>query len=328
MRARLRLRGFAGVSSDGQSGGLALFWDDQWSVEIKELNERYIDAYVSVSSEDPIWRLTCVYGEPRVENRQRMWDTLANLRANSDLPWMLVGDFNEALWQCEHMSATPRPTNQMASFRELLQQCGLHDIGFSGVPFTYDNKRKGGANVKVRLDRVLADDRWRNIFSDARLVHLASSCSDHSPILVHLEQEQYQPNMKRCKQYEIFWERAGELPEIVEKIWTDVGASEDLSSVAASMKKVMSALQGWGSRKFGNIIRTIEHTRESLNQLLMSNGDQGEIRKLTDNLNELLYLEEMLWLQRSRINWLKEGDCNTKFFHSKAVWRARKNKIK
>ena len=45
-------------------------------------------------------------------------------------------------------------------------------------------------------------------------------------------------------------------------------------------------------------------------------------------MNELLYQQEMLWLQRSRISWLKEGDGNTKFFQSKVVWRARKNKIR
>lgn len=42
----------------------------------------------------------------------------------------------------------------------------------------------------------------------------------------------------------------------------------------------------------------------------------------------MLYREEMLWLQRSRVSWLKEGDRNTKFFHQKARWWARKNHIK
>jgi hypothetical protein len=44
----------------------------------------------------------------------------------------------------------------MKAFREALSYCNLTNLGFSGIPYTYDNKRAGRAYVKVRLDRAVA----------------------------------------------------------------------------------------------------------------------------------------------------------------------------
>jgi len=37
--------------------------------------------------------------------------------------------------------------------------------------------------------------------------------------------------------------------------------------------------------------------------------------------------EECLWLQRSRVNWLKAGDLNIAYFHSRANQRNQRNFI-
>jgi len=44
-------------------------------------------------------------------------------------------------------------------------------------------------------------------------------------------------------------------------------------------------------------------------------------------MDELLQKYEIFWAQRCRINWLKHGDKDTKFFHAKAIQRRNKNHI-
>jgi hypothetical protein len=73
LRWRLGLKHCIAVDSDGRSGGLALFWHESVEVKLMEKNFRYIDVSTRLSSTDPWFRITFVYGEPRTELRRRMW---------------------------------------------------------------------------------------------------------------------------------------------------------------------------------------------------------------------------------------------------------------
>ena len=48
---------------------------------------------------------------------------------------------------------------------------------------------------------------------------------------------------------------------------------------------------------------------------------------LRKGINDLLDSEELIWQQRSKVQWLGLEDCNTKYFHSKASKRRKKNTI-
>jgi hypothetical protein len=202
----------------------------------------------------------------------------------------------------------------MLAFRDMLETCELVDLGFSGLPFTYDNNRRGRGNVKARLDRVVADNQWRNLFAEARVIHKTSPCSDHCPILLQCEKEVVQTQRQSFKRYEVMWEREACLPEYISNAWAEAGPKENLGQIKTGLAEVMKRLQEWSKTKFGSIKLQLEKSRTLLEELQSMNADREEIRAVADQMNELLYREEMMWMQRSRIDWLREGDCNTDFF--------------
>ena len=52
------------------------------------------------------------------------------------------------------------------------------------------------------------------------------------------------------------------------------------------------------------------------------------MRELEEQLREVYEREEIMYRQRSRVDWLKAGNQNTQYFQNRASHRKRKNTIK
>jgi hypothetical protein len=194
----------------------------------------------------------------------------------------------------------------MAIFREALNDCNLVDLGFVGLPFTYDNGRRGDANVRVRLDRAVADAAWRDLFGDATLHHLVSSRSDHCPLLLEIRKESWERHKTRVFRYEIMWERLELMAHEIKEAWCTAPNREGLGGIAKALRRVQGALRVWSKRNFGSITSELNALRITLEELENNpQCERQEIRQVTDKMDELLYREEMMWLQRSRVAWLK-----------------------
>ncbi|XP_071674251.1 uncharacterized protein [Lolium perenne] len=329
LRFRIGMKNCFQVKGEGSGGGLALYYQDDITVELLSFSIRHIDVHISGGPFGLKWRGTFVYGEPRACDRHRMWTTLWQLKPRSSEPWLMMGDFNEAMWQEEHLSRTKRSERLMMDFREVLSHCDLHDIGFAGTPWTYDNKKKGDRNVKVRLDRAFATPSWSACFHLMRLRHLTSSRSDHYPLLLAADVADGSRPLRPIRRYEIMWEREPSLPAAVEEAWSRRVPVGDLGHVAMSMQTIMASPYSWKSKHFKSIPREMEEKSKELEALSLLSDDESVIKKeeLAREMDELLYIEEIMWLQRSRVAWLREGDRNTKYFHRRETWRRKKNRV-
>jgi hypothetical protein len=126
------------VCVEGKGGGIALFVSDSVRLDLLSFGPHHIDT--TVTNLDGIKaRYTFVYGEPRPHDRPEFWKLMKRIKDKSQDPWFVAGDFNEAMFQYEHWSATKRSERRMLDFIETLENCNLHDLGFQGFPWTFDN---------------------------------------------------------------------------------------------------------------------------------------------------------------------------------------------
>ncbi|XP_057770695.1 uncharacterized protein LOC130990482 [Salvia miltiorrhiza] len=87
----------------------------------------------------------------------------------------------------------------------------------------------------------------------------------------------------------------------------------------------------WSKEKFGNLTKRIKKLREDRNKLVQnvnSKISEEQILELTKKIEHAVEEEACHWKQRALVNWLANGDRNTKAFHVQASKRNEKRILK
>lgn len=154
--------------------------------------------------------------------------------------------------------------------------------------------------------------------------------SDHCPILIKCEPpgvDSSNPHRRNRRfLFEEMWTKEEECGRVVSQVW----AEGRHRPVATKIRVEAERLKVWEKEKFGSVRRDITDLRKELDdiqRLYPSSENLQQRREVELKLDKVLEREEIMWCQRARINWLRYGDRNTKFFHNYAKQRGRTNKI-
>jgi hypothetical protein len=182
------------------------------------------------------------------------------------------------------------------------------------------------------IDRALVSVDWDLQNPDAILQVLSSSVSDHAPLMLSLNSG-YRP--KRRFHFERLWEKLEGFEEAVQEGWRcDDSIVDPFKRLNELMRNSALHLQAWSQRTIGNVKLKIAIANLVIHKLdaaqdrrVLSPGERWLRRNLKQILMSLCPLERTIARQRSRMRWLRDGDANSKLFHSVANGRKARNFI-
>lgn len=329
LQRKLKLTQGITVSCNGWSGGLAMLWKEGVDACFKSYLKTYIDVVVCEGNGAQSWWATRFYRHPNASMRHISWNLLESLKRQCNMPWVVFGDFNEIINSDEKLGWLEMDARQIEGFRECLFACGLIDIGFVGQWFTWSNGRIGEQRTLVRLDRMVANEEWLNLFPEAKVFHKAMVASNHCLLSLSLRKRGPRRVVKKIFMFEEMWTREEGCRKVIEKAWDSLNYNPGLP-IQERLKSCEVHLQTWNHKVFGNVNKILKQTPSRLQQLESMNllhESTEEIQALKKEINEVMLMEEMMWNQKSRALWIKCGARNTKFFHAAANNRHRKNRI-
>ncbi|WMV50073.1 hypothetical protein MTR67_043458, partial [Solanum verrucosum] len=244
-----------------------------------------------------------------------------------------VSNSNGKIWLFwsneEKLGGMPYNMNKSFEFIGVIEACGLTDLGYTWLPFTWCNHRDAKARVWKRLDRSMVNDKWLDVMPQTTIENMSSVGSDHSPLLL----EMVKTNKGHTKYFKFLhcWVDNVNFLNTVQQSWDKATTGDPMWKLHKKMKRLTSTLSSWSKQEYGDIFTKVwefeETIRKSEEELMTNNTKvlRQELHQMNATYIRYLKLEESILKQKTELQWFQEGDANTKYFH--ALMRGRRRRL-
>lgn len=234
------------AEATGHAGGLWVLHacGSGFNVQLVKVQRQAVT--IAVSKGMAQWTCTAVYARPTPVVRESLWQHLCLMRKKVSNPWLLLGDFNEILLPSE-VKGGIYSISRAGKFANVMETCGLLDLGATGSLFTWYRMVYGSHVVSKRLDRAVVDCAWRNYFLEACVENLQCLQSNHRPIFLRCNGVTPEKTTRPFR-FQACWLTHKYFPPIIHKAWENGN-----HVVQNSLQCVKKDATEFNSKVFGNI---------------------------------------------------------------------------
>ncbi|GAU41118.1 hypothetical protein TSUD_288080 [Trifolium subterraneum] len=233
--------------------------------------------------------------------KQGLWDLLSErLHTLGGKKVCVCGDFNAVEHVDERRSPRVGPSSlDYIPFSRFIDENNLIDLPLCGRKFTWF---KGDGLAMSRLDRFLLSEEWCLAWPNCQQVARLRGLSDHCSLVLSANEEDWGTRPSRM--------------------------------LKEKFKMIKATLKDWHSTHVQNLPSRIDSLKDRLavldhqgEEVTLSEAEIEEIHRVMSDIHSLSRMNASISWQQSHSLWLKEGDTNSKYFHSVLAGRRRRNAI-
>ncbi|GJW28396.1 hypothetical protein Tco_0045271 [Tanacetum coccineum] len=264
--------------------------------------------------------------------RRSLWSNLGLHKLYvCNRPWCLLGDFNAALFLDDFAVGSSNIDISMREFKACVENIEVLDVQQAGLKFTWNQKPKGKDGILKKLDRVLTNLEFNDLFQGAHAIFQPYRISDHAPAVLKIPWK-VAVKPKPFKFTNILIKNP-KFKEVILGTWNHSFSGFYMYQVVQKLKCLKKPFRkllydtGHIHENVKKLRFELDVVQRALNLDTSNNTLREEEAVNVQAFNELILLEEMFLRQKAKIGWLWEGDSNSAYFHKAVKSRVSRSRI-
>nr|GEZ16231.1 RNA-directed DNA polymerase, eukaryota [Tanacetum cinerariifolium] len=308
------------VSSDsaGNSGGILCVWEDSmFKKDSVSVSDNFIALFGTWLPNNTKVLIVTIYAPQSRVLKRTLWEYISLMISRWHGESIVLGVFNE-VWTEEERFGSLFNRASARDFNSFISSAGLVEIKSEGYSYTWSHP---SVTKMSKLDRFLVSKGIISNFSAIMAVCLDRHLSDHRPILLKEIHTDFGSSPFRLYHSWFKWEG---FDAMVEQAWNSFSHSDpnrlirfkkklqDLKKTIRIWIKDKKALQSGAKRV---IIEDLAAIDKRLDRGAISDEVLIKRMELTRKLNDIKQSDATEFTQKAKVQWVIEGDENSRFFH-------------